>query len=183
MRATIDDPATGASTLVAGSRVGYDGLQVNDAQLFGVSGGTRHTRYSYDTRSRVAGSVTAATATTLPPSPGGQLAAAGSALEPPDAADFRTAQTRQPLFDSATADQLKKRHFDVSGIDPPSITLTPANAGHKIATVTRGSVQRNVGYFGADLIDDGIFVYHYDRKGRLDWTAEQSGTVGATIRR
>src|SRR5207244_5252695 len=67
---SYDDNGTGqltemtvesGGTIVAGAHVGYEGLQVNDAQLLGVSGGTRHSHFGYDGRGRLTSSIYGAT--------------------------------------------------------------------------------------------------------------------------
>jgi hypothetical protein len=181
MRATI--VAGSAKTDVAGSTVQYDGLLVNDAALIGVSGGTRHTSHSYDKRGRLRGSIVGATAAGLAPPPDAAATAAGSTVETPDPADFRSGQSRAPLLDPAVSSLLQSRGVDTSKIDPPSQTATPA-AGHKIATFTRGASTRTFDFANkSELVDDGLFHYDYDQKGRLDWAAEKATATGVTIRR
>jgi RHS repeat-associated protein len=183
MTASIVDPSTTASTIVAGSHVTFDGLQIGDAQLLGVSGGTRHTRYSYDARGRVAGFLTAASGDAAPPAAGGKVKAPGSGLEAPDEADFRAAQTRAPLFDAATIAELEKHGVKASSIDPPGMSVTAA-AGHKIGSVTRDGKTRTFDYGGqSELIDDGQYLYHYDTKGRLIWVMDRPVAASTTIRR
>jgi large repetitive protein len=182
MRASIVD-GSGNKLDVAGSHVTYNGLQVGDANLLGVSSNQRHTTYSYDQRSRVAGSVTAATGSIAAPPPGGEATAPGAIAETPDAADFRSKQTRAPMLDAAAASVLQSRGVDTTAIDPPTQTATPA-PGHKIATWSRGPSTRTFDFGGkSELLDDGQFHYHYDVKGRLDWVAEHATSAGAEIRR
>jgi len=177
MRATI------GNTDVAGSTVAYDGLLVNDATLIGVSGGLRHTRHSYDRRGRLGGSVVAASADAQAPPPGAAASSPGSTAEAPDPADFRTGQSRAPLLDPAVASLLQSRGINTASIDPPSQTATPA-PGHKIETFTRGTSTRTFVFAGrSELVDDGLFRYHYDAKGRLDWAAEKAKATGVVIRR
>jgi RHS repeat-associated protein len=184
MKATVSDPASGKSFEVGGSRVGYDGLQVNDVQLLGVSSNQRHTRYSYDSRSRVAGAIVAATGDALPPPPNTAPSAPGSSSEFNDAADFRTGQGRAALLDSATQARLQQKGVNVSAIDPPGATMAPAT-GHKIATVTHGEQPAVTFNYGgkAERVEDGQFHYHYDQKGRLEWVSELATASGQTIRR
>ncbi|HKS23398.1 MAG TPA: Ig-like domain-containing protein [Thermoanaerobaculia bacterium] len=162
------------NTVVAGSHVDYsNSLQATDVTLKGVSNGLRHTRYSYDARGRVYGSITATTSSTKPPQTvtGGTPTSAGSSVaeEILDPADFRLGQERIPSPDPLT---------------PPSQSATP-RLGHKIDTFTRvGSPTRTFDYGGkAERIDDGQFHYHYDEKGRLDWAAEVPTSTAAPIRR
>ncbi len=181
MRATI------GSADVAGSTVAYDGLLVNDATLIGVSGGLRHTSHSYDKRGRLNGSIVAASTAGQAPPPGGAAASPGSTAETPDPADFRTGQSRAPLLDPTVASLLQSRGIDTAAIDPPSQTATPA-PGHKIQTVTRGTSTRTFDFaidsaIKSELVDDGLFHYHYDQKGRLDWAAEKATATGVVIRR
>jgi RHS repeat-associated protein len=184
MRAIVFDPATNASVVVAGSRVGYNGLQVNDAQLLGVSSGQRHSAYTYDDRGRLAGFITAAGSAALPSPHGADPKAPGAAAELPDDADFREMQVRVPALDATTTNILSNRGINVASIDPAGMTATPL-PGHKIGTVTpAGGPTRTLDYGGkSELIDDGIFLYSYDVKGRLVWTMEKPTTAGATIRR
>jgi len=68
MKALIVDPVTSGKRRRGGTRVGYNNsLQVGDAQLLGVSSGTRHSGYTYDDRGRLAGFITAASASGMPP--------------------------------------------------------------------------------------------------------------------
>ena len=183
MRASIVDSQSHALD-VAGSHVGYDGLLVNDAMLLGVSSNQRHTTYSYDGRGRVSGEVAAASGAVPAPPTGGQATAPGASSVTLDPADFRLSETRAPMLDAAAASALQARGVNTSAIDPASQSATPAPAGHKIATWSRGPDTRNFDYGGqAELLDDGQFHYHYDEKGRLDWVAEHATAVGAAIRR
>jgi RHS repeat-associated protein len=183
MKALIVDPVTSGSSVVAGTHVGYRGLQVSDAQLLGVSSGTRHSSYTYDDRGRLAGFVTAASGTAPPPGAGADPKAPGTASERPDAADFRASQVRVPSLDTATAAILTQHGVDVTQIDPPSMSATDL-PGHKIGTVTSGTTTRTLDYGGkAELIDDGFFLYNYDAKGRLAWAMEKPGAAGLTYRR
>jgi pyruvate/2-oxoglutarate dehydrogenase complex dihydrolipoamide acyltransferase (E2) component len=124
MRAAI--VAAGVKTDVAGSTVQYDGLLVNDAALIGVSGGDRHTSHTYDKRGRLRGSIVGASAAGQAPPPDAAATAPGSTAETPDPADFRTGQSRAPLLDPAVSSLLQARGIDISKIDPPSQTATPA---------------------------------------------------------
>jgi RHS repeat-associated protein len=168
---------------VAGLTVHYDGLLVDDAALIGVSGGVRHTRHSYDRRGRLGGSVVAAAPETQAPPPGAAASAPGSTAEALDPADFRTGQSRAPLLDPTVASLLQSRGIDTAVIDPPLQSATPAG-GHKIATFTRGASTRTFDFaLKSELVDDGLFHYHYDAKGRLDWAADKATATGVTIRR
>src|SRR5258708_13880692 len=82
MRASVVD-GSGNSLDVAGSHVLYNGLQVSDATLLGVSSNQRHTTYSYDQRSLVAGSVSAASAAVSPPPPRRPAPPPAAPLAPP----------------------------------------------------------------------------------------------------
>jgi RHS repeat-associated protein len=181
MRAAI--LAGGVRTDVAGSTVAYDGLLVNDAALIGVSGGARHTSHSYDKRGRLRGSIVGANAAGMAPPPDAAATTPGSTAEVPDPANFRTGQSRAPLLDPAVSSLLQSRGVDTSKIDPPPQTSIPA-AGHKIGTFTRGASTRIFDFANkSELLDDGLFRYHYDQKGRLDWAAEKATATGVTIRR
>ncbi|HXA18390.1 MAG TPA: Ig-like domain-containing protein [Thermoanaerobaculia bacterium] len=175
--------ATIGSADVAGSTVAYDGLLVKDATLIGVSNGLRHTRHTYDRRGRLGGSVVAASADAQAPPPGGAASSPGSTVETPDPADFRTGQSRAPLLDPTVASLLQSRGIDTAAIDPPSVTATPF-PGHKIQTFSRGTSTRTFNFDGkSELVDDGLFLYDYDAKGRLDWAAEKATATGVVIRR
>jgi RHS repeat-associated protein len=183
MVASVRNPISLSDIIVAGTRVSYDGLKVDDAQLLGVSGSTRHSRYSYDARGRLSGFVTAASGTATPPPAGGEPKAPGSAAERPDDADFRAAQVRVPLLDATTKSVLAQHGVDPTTIDPPSVSATDA-PGHKLGKLTRGTITREFNYGGkAELIDDGIFLYYYDGKGRLSWTMEKPFMSPALVRR
>lgn len=140
---------------VAGSAVTYDGLQVAAAQLLGVSGGERSSRWSYDARGRVAASVYGITgpAELSPVLPG----RAREVLTP---ADFRTSQQRTSRFTPPAPP------VNTTAIDPPPSTFTE-QPGHKIATFTQGDVTRPFGWNGAERVSDGRFTYTFDAKGRL----------------
>jgi len=177
------------NTVVAGSHVDYsNSLQATDVTLKGVSNGLRHTRYSYDARGRLYGSVTATTSNTTPPTTvtGGAATAAGRgvAQEILDPADFRMGQERTPALDTATRNALQQAHLDTSLLDPPSQTATQI-PGHKVGTFTRaGSTPRTFDYGGkAERVEDGQFHYHYDEKGRLDWAAEIPTSTATPVRR
>src|SRR5258708_10690783 len=158
MRASVVD-GSGNSLDVAGSHVLYNGLQVSDATLLGVSSNQRHTTYSYDQRSRVAGSVSAASGSVPAPPPGGSATAPGPTAELPDAADFRLQPAPAPMLDAAAASMLQQRGVDTSAIDPPGQTATPA-PGHKIATWSRGPSTRTFDFAGkAELLDPAPFPH------------------------
>jgi hypothetical protein len=185
MKALIVDPVTSGSVVVAGTRVGYNNsLQVGDAELLGVSSGTRHSGYTYDERGRLAGFITAASASGMPPFARGEPKSPGAAAELPDDADFRASQVRVPALDAATTAILTNHGFNVASIDPPGMTAMPA-AGHKIGSVTpTGGATRTLNYGGgSELIDDGIFLYNYDVKGRLVWAMGRPATAGTLVRR
>jgi len=118
------------TTPVAGSHAGFDGLQIKDIQLLGVSGDTRHSRYTYDVRSRLSGSVLNTTDPAVTPAPG----VPGSASLAQTPADFVSSVNRTPTLDPATRALLVSKGVDVSRVDPGTTTLTEA-PGHKIATV------------------------------------------------
>ncbi|HWW59738.1 MAG TPA: RHS repeat-associated core domain-containing protein, partial [Thermoanaerobaculia bacterium] len=170
MRVTIDDLE------IAGSRVEYDGLQIADAQLFGISANQRHTRYSYDARSRVAGSITATSADAQP-----ELSVPGAAKEKLDPADFREKQERSAQLDPVVKSLLAARGVSTETIDPPSARAT-AQTGHKLATWTRGTATTNFTYDGSLRSDDDRFHYEYDEKQRLVAVTEKPKTAG-TLRR
>jgi RHS repeat-associated protein len=202
------DPAATSGTVVAGSKIeGFDGLQKADMRMLGVSSSERHTRYSYDARSRVYASIagngsgmspTAAPAPPAappPPTEGGDTGsgapATGAPLAPPsgvaqeanDPADFRTGQARAPQLDPATTQALQSKNIDTTRIDPPSKQATPT-PGHKIGSWQRGaSPAIAFGYNGALRSDDGQFHYEYDAKGRLISVCERATSTATSIRR
>src|SRR5258708_24743672 len=180
MRASVVD-GSGNSLDVAGSHVLYNGLQVSDATLLGVSSNQRHTTYSYDQRSRVAGSVSAASGSVPAPPPAGTATAPGATAEVPDAADFRLKQSRAPMLASAAAAVLQQRGVDTSAIDPPGQTATPA-PGHKLATLSRGPSTRTFDFGGkSEPLDDGQFRFHYDVKSRPHlWAAHATNGTTTT---
>ncbi|MHB9001976.1 MAG: RHS repeat-associated core domain-containing protein [Thermoanaerobaculia bacterium] len=141
---------TVGSLLVAGSRItAFDGLQIRDAQLLGISNGTRVSHWSYDARSRLTIATIGRNVT--------------QSLTP---ADFRTELTRTPRFDAPSHAALTGRGIDVVRLDPPSQSATEA-AAHKIASVTDGASIRTYTYNGSERKDDGTFEYEWDEKGRL----------------
>jgi RHS repeat-associated protein len=167
---------------VAGSGVGYDGLQVNDIKLLGVSDETRHSHFEYDTRGRLKGSIYGTSVPNATPSAG----VPGAVQEGLSAADFRTTETRTPKLDAATRAILAAKGVDLSTLDPTGVS-TGEQAGHKIATVTpSGKPQRSVTYEndnkGATVHDDGQFIYKWDEKGRLTSAMPKPRSVG-TLRR
>ncbi|HEY0521450.1 MAG TPA: RHS repeat-associated core domain-containing protein, partial [Ilumatobacteraceae bacterium] len=132
----------------------------------------------------MAGFITAASASAMPPFAHGEPKSPGAAAEGPDDADFRVSQVRVPALDAATTNILTNHGVNVASIDPPGMTATPA-PGHKIGSVTpTGGATRTLDYGGkSELIDDGIFLYNYNVKGRLVWTMEKPATAGTVIRR
>jgi RHS repeat-associated protein len=130
--------------VVAGSHIDYEGVQVREARLHGVSGGARANEYTYDARGRLATSKSA------------RDAGAPVSVEQIDAADFREALVRPD---------------DGAGL--PTIAFTKA-PGHKIASVTRGGVTRTFSYAGgAERVSDGRFRYESDARGRLISATEE----------
>ena len=179
----IDNASGGTTTDVAGAHVQYEGLQVTDAQLLGVSSNQRHSSYSYDVRSRLRGSVVAASGYVPAPPPGATPVAPGASGQTPDAADFLLSQPRAAMLDATTKSLMQQRGVDLTKVDPPGQTATPA-PGHKIDTVTSGPDTFAFDFGGAsELADDGLLHYHYDAQGRLDWVAEKATAAGSAIRR
>jgi len=180
---------------IAGSKVKYeDTLQVTEEELAGVSGGTnRHTRYSYDSRGRLFGSVTAVSDNTTPPTPTTPGTAVGATpgvrQDLMSSADFRKAQERTPAFDTTARDDLKKKGIDPDQIDPPGSTADP-QAGHKISKFTKGPTAEDFRWTKPDgtgdgdvRTEDGRFKYSYDEKRRLVWVAEKVLSTASPIRR
>lgn len=139
--------------VVGGSSIAYDGLQVSEATLLGVGSNELVSRWSYDERSRLVGSVFGARAQT-PPVQG----MPGSAIESLSPADFRNQQDRTP---AAASDPAKSLAF----AEAP---------GHKIDSMTRGTEVRPFIHGGAERVDDGRFIYEYDARGRLIHATEKS---------
>ncbi|MFZ2490375.1 MAG: RHS repeat-associated core domain-containing protein [Thermoanaerobaculia bacterium] len=144
--------------VVAGSEIGRDGLQISSERMLGVSGGSRHTTYAYDERSRLSASSYGRLGDPAPPT----APIPGRAVEQLTVADFRSGQLREtrlaaPPVTAAT-----------SKIDPPSMTIAEkAGGGHKIEKVVRGAETNAFAYDGAEVVDDGRFLYSFDMKGRL----------------
>ena len=162
------DPTTGmldemsvsaGSRVVAGTRItAFDGLQLRDAQLLGVSGGAHSMGWTYDARSRLE-TVDSGRDTTQVLSP----------------SDFRSALERTSRFDPATRAQLAARGIDVNRLDPPSQTAGEAT-GHKVDQVVDGASVRTFTYNGSERNDDGHFSYEFDEKGRLTRATQTIGT-------
>ncbi|HYH08908.1 MAG TPA: Ig-like domain-containing protein, partial [Thermoanaerobaculia bacterium] len=193
------DPTTGQliemsaklnGTEIAGSRVSYgDTLQVQEAQLLGVSGNGRKTRYSYDERSRLFGSVVAADGDITPPEPEGpgggvpvEDAAPGVAQEVLSKADFRGEQSRAQLLDDTVRTILETRGIDPDQIDPPGSSATE-EAGHKVATFRRGTISKTFEYDGSLRSGDDRFYYQYDAKQRLIAVVEKPTSTAVPVRR
>jgi hypothetical protein len=158
---------TANGALVAGSGVTHDGLQIDSAQLLGVSSNERYSTWRYDDRSRVIASASGVPAAVDPSG-----AVPGRAKQELTAADFRFGQTRTPRFDATTAGNLAAKGVDTASIDPPSASFVE-QTGHKIAGVTKGPVVRPFGWNGAQRVDDGRFTYEFDAKGRLTRATEK----------
>jgi hypothetical protein len=139
---SYDDNGTGQLTemrveaggkTVAGAHDEYEGLQVNDIKLLGVSSDARHSHFDYDTRGRLTGSIYGSNRTSPEPGP----TVPGSVAEGRTAADFRNTQTRTPKFDSATRSILASKGVDLTALDPGSVA-TGEQTGHKVASVAVG---------------------------------------------
>jgi RHS repeat-associated protein len=170
---------TAGGVTVAGAHIGFDGLQINDVQILGVSGEERHSRFTYDSRSRLSGFAYGSSDPSTTPAPG----APGTATVTQSPAGFVSAINRTPSLDAGTRAQLAAKGIDVSRIDPTATTATET-AGHKIDTVTTGSVARTFTYTGALRADDGRHTFTWDEKGRLTAVTEKPGASTATpIRR
>ena len=162
------DPTTGmldemsvsaGPRVVAGTRItAFDGLQLRDAQLLGVSGGAHSIGWTYDARSRLE-TVDSGRDTTQVLSP----------------SDFRSALERTSRFDPATRAQLAARGIDVNKLDPPSQTAGEAT-GHKVDQVVDGASVRTFTYNGSERNDDGTFSYEFDEKGRLTRATQTIGS-------
>lgn len=186
--------ATIGTIEIAGSKVKRDDtLQVTEEELAGVSGGTRYTRYSYDSRGRLFGSVAAVTDSTTPPQPAvpgtAVSAAPGVAQDLLSPADFRKGQDRMPRLDPTARAELKKKGIDPDAIDPPGSSAEP-RAGHKIDKFKKGPTADDFKWTKADGTDngdvrteDGRFRYGYDEKRRLQWVAEKILSTATPMRR
>jgi RHS repeat-associated protein len=191
MAASIND------TIIAGSAVQYAGsLQISDVNLLGISNDTRHTRYTYDARSRVFGSVTGVSDGTVAPPAGAGGTPSGSsgrgvAQDLLTRADFRHAQQRTSQLDPAVRQVITAKGIDADRIDPSGMTATESAAGHKVVAVKRGAApQTALAYKKADgsdngavRTDDGLFHYDYDEKQRLIAVTEKPTSSNVAIRR
>ncbi|HET7437146.1 MAG TPA: RHS repeat-associated core domain-containing protein [Thermoanaerobaculia bacterium] len=148
---------TAPSLVIAGSEVSYDGVQVAEATLLGVSANQRSSVYTYDALSRVASAKIAMTK--------GEGAASTEKLDP---SDFRFALERPSAVPGSQ----------------PSLAFEH-RTGHKIATATRGAMPaRSFRYCnGAERVDDGRFTYEFDARGRLIRATEIPPAVPAFVRR
>jgi RHS repeat-associated protein len=187
--------ATIGALAIAGSKIQYgDTLQVQEEELVGVSGGAaRHTRYSYDSRGRLFGSVTAVADSTAPPVPTipgiPQAAAPGVGQDLMSPGDFRKGQDRTPTFDAAARTDLQNKGIDPDTIDPPGSKADP-RPGHKIDKFTKGPTAEDFKWTKPDgtgegdaRTEDGRFRYSYDEKHRLIWVAEKPASTAFPIRR
>ncbi|MHB9001910.1 MAG: RHS repeat protein [Thermoanaerobaculia bacterium] len=149
---------------VAGSRItAFDGLQIQQAQLLGISDGSRVNQWSYDARSRL------------------QTATIGrDVTQNLTPADFRSTLVRTPRFDAPTRSALAAKGVDVQRLDPPSQTATEEPA-HKVSTVSDGTTVRAYSYNGSERKDDGKFEYDWDEKGRLVRATEKPTIGGQAI--
>jgi hypothetical protein len=133
---------------------GYDGLQIAEARLLGVSASERVSKWKYDLRSRLQASLAASSKRDAEPESEETRGRAKEQLSP---ADFREGQERTPQLDAATRAAMQARGVDPSKVDPPSMTLSErAGGGHKIDTVTKGPQARTFGYAGAEVVDDDV---------------------------
>ncbi|HET8798096.1 MAG TPA: RHS repeat-associated core domain-containing protein, partial [Thermoanaerobaculia bacterium] len=156
--------------VIAGSAVGYDGLQTSEARMLGVSSSERVARWRYDARSRVEAAVYGVRDDADP-----SVAVPGREREQVTKADFRERQERTPQLDAATRSALESRGIDPAKFDPPGPSFEKEpNGGHKIGKMTRGPEVRPFGWQGAERIDDGRFVYEFDAKGRLIVATEKT---------
>jgi RHS repeat-associated protein len=164
---------------VAGSHIGYDGLQINAMNLLGVSAGVRNNRFGYDDRSRLKAAVYGTSDPNALPAPN----APGTIAPQYTAADFLGGLDHRPKLDAATRTVLAAKNINVNAIDPTSMTATETAGGHKIATVTQNGQTRTFLHAKSERTDDGRFIYVWDEKGRLRSATEKPATSGQTIRR
>jgi len=183
---------------VAGSKVTHgDTLQVQEERILGVSNGTRHTRYTYDSRGRLYGSVTGVSDATTPPVAPDPIApplaptpsAPGVTQEKVTPAGFRAESIRSQQLDSDQREKLESRGIDPDSVDPPSSTAVP-RPGHKIDSFAKGPTPQNFLWTQPDGTDEGAlrtedhrFRYGYDQKQRLIWVAEKAASSVVPIRR
>ncbi|MBW3565715.1 MAG: DUF2235 domain-containing protein [Acidobacteria bacterium] len=138
----------------AGSLLEYDGIQVADQLLIGISGETRHNLYDYDDRSRLQAVLMARRVDNV---------VSDEVLDP---ADFREALAR-PQDDP---------------LDPPSLDFAE-EAGHKIDALTKGNETFDFNWNGAERQSDGRFAYTFDAQGRLIEAREIVTPQSISIRR
>ncbi|HEX4935510.1 MAG TPA: hypothetical protein VFV33_20155, partial [Gemmatimonadaceae bacterium] len=138
---------TARGMTVGGSTVAYDGLQIAEANLLGLSASARVHQWDYDEQGRLVSS-----------SYGRDRGAPSPAIEDLSPADDRLAQVRPTPQPG----------------DPPSATFATAPA-HKITQEVRGSDVRQFAYAGAERTDDGRFEYEYDARGRMIRATEKGG--------
>ena len=124
---------------IGGSELAFDGLQVSEATLLGLSAGDRAHQWGYDEHGRLMSS-----------SYGRDRGAPAPAIENLSPADDRVSQDRPAAKPG----------------DPPSTTFASA-PGHKLREAVRGTDVRAFAYGGAERIDDGRFAYEYDARGRM----------------
>ncbi|HEV8433415.1 MAG TPA: Ig-like domain-containing protein, partial [Thermoanaerobaculia bacterium] len=157
-----------AGQTVAGSQVAFDGVRISDIQILGISGDTHHSKFHYDARGRLDGMIpdtTDANANATSASVPGRIGLSY------DDTDFLSQKARTPLDPSAAVVQS---------------TFTPTSAGHKVQSL--GSQTFTYGGnpttgAGANLVDDGKYVYEWDAKDELIAVIQKPLTTASPIRR
>ncbi|MGN6187073.1 MAG: hypothetical protein ACTHQM_25840, partial [Thermoanaerobaculia bacterium] len=142
------------TTTVAGTSVEYDGVQVSVSRQLGLASDELTTRFTYDQRSRLLGSMFSSRSQVEPSS-----SVEGSVEEGNTDADFRFAQTRT----SAASTSFEE------------------GVGHKIKSMTRGTDVRQFVHDGPERTDDGSTIYTYDARGRLTTMREKNGITPRRI--
>ncbi|MGN6187011.1 MAG: RHS repeat-associated core domain-containing protein, partial [Thermoanaerobaculia bacterium] len=142
------------TTTVAGTSVEYDGLQVSVSRQLGLASDELTTRFTYDQRSRLLGSMFSSRSQVEPSS-----SVEGSIEEGNTDADFRFAQTRT----SAASTSFEE------------------GVGHKIKSMTRGTDVRQFVHDGPERTDDGSTIYTYNARGRLTTMREKNGITPRRI--
>ena len=158
--------------LVAGSHILFEGMQRVARQELGVSGNERYTRWLYDDRGRLTGTLAGTTAANAVPLPG----VAGAVNHALTDADFLEDIVRTP---------------PASGESLPSAHLEPAaGGGHKIGKIARGGETETLRYQKADGTDGGSartedarWLYEWDEHDQLRSVTQKSLSPGETLRR
>jgi YD repeat-containing protein len=141
------------TTLVAGSHISFEGLQIKSAQHLGISNGARYSSYQYDDRGRLKGEVIASTKQNEPAPP-----VPGAVIQHLGVSDFLSALLRTPTAGASTM---------------ASSTFTEG-AAHKVAAIVNGNSTTPLQYAGStpttagdSRTGDDRFTYTYDEQHRV----------------